>query len=236
MTCNEALLLAEFARPGATELDAAEIAALETHLAACDRCGRALRAQRAWDDRVVRAVMSVRTPAGGAARLLETLTQGRRAWWRRVTLRCIAVAAIAGGAWWAMPGPRIDVESIAESRYDRIQNADAARVWLTGCDRRFQFPPRFRPRYLLTFGLENFEGVTAPVLTFVRNGALARVVVLDERQFRNLRSLPDGAVAENSGCSVIVVRDQSAPGVVYLVEVLNGPVEPFFSEDDPTIT
>jgi len=63
MTCHDALRLLDFARPGATELDAADIAALETHLADCPACNRQARVERAWDDRIAEAMSSVPPPA-----------------------------------------------------------------------------------------------------------------------------------------------------------------------------
>ena len=63
--------------------------------------------------------------------------------------------------------------------------------------------------------------------------AEAHVVVVTPAQFRNLPALPDGRAAENSMATLLIVRDADRPGVVYIIEVLNGPIEPFYAEDDP---
>jgi len=232
MTCHEALRLLEFARPGATELDAADIAALETHLAGCTACGHFARLERVWDDQVAAAMHAVPPPAVDPAGLLQSLRSARRHWWRWLGL----TAATAGWAgvviWTAIPAPRFDAEAVAERGQIQAGNAEGAASWLRAENARFGFPPRFRPRYLIRFERQAFYGVTTPVLTFVRGGTLARVAVLNERDFRNLRSLPDGPVADSSSCSVTLVRDPDRPGVVYVIEAFNGPVEPMYDDPD----
>jgi hypothetical protein len=60
--------------------------------------------------------------------------------------------------------------------------------------------------------------------------------VLTPRQFRNLSEFEHGRVAENSVGTVLILRDDRLPGVVYLVEIINGPVERFYNEQINTVT
>jgi hypothetical protein len=236
MTCREALLLLEFVRPGATELESAEVAALDRHLAACPRCHRAARAGRAWDERVTRTFNDVHPTPGAKSRLLDVLRQRRVGWWRLAGLRFAIVTLGTVVAWSLVPGPRLAVDDVVEMAQEKINNADAARAWLATQDRTFEFPPRFRAKYLLTYDRQRFHGVTSPVLVFVRHNTLARVAVLRESQFRNLRGLEAGTVSQNSACSLVVLREPECPGVVFVAEVLNGPVESLFSDDESPIT
>lgn len=236
MTCHDALRLLEFARPGATELDAADIASLETHLADCDACGSLARAERAWDDRVADAMRTVPIPAIASARLMQTLGAVRRRWWQVLGLKAATVTWFGVVVWSGWPAPRFDADAVAERGQIQAGNAEAAAAWLGAADARFGFPPRFRPRYLIRFERQPFYGTSAPVLTFVRGGTLARVAILSERQFRNLGELKDGPIGETSSCTVTLVRDPERPGVVYVIEAFNGPVEPMYDDSEPSAT
>src|SRR4051812_16455327 len=85
--CDLARQLLAFARPGAAELDAADAAALERHLADCPACGPAARGEHAFDASLAAAMRAVPLPAGGRGRLLTGLLAARAAWWRRFWLR-----------------------------------------------------------------------------------------------------------------------------------------------------
>lgn len=236
MTCGEALRLWDFARPGATELDATDIAALETHLSECSSCQAFTRAERGFDERVVRALQAASPASSAREQLLSRLGSERRGWWwRRAAVAMGVVTSLAIG-WQLIPGPRLDVEAVANLAWDQVGNRDGAVVWLAGIDRRFQFPPRFRGNYLVAYERRSFHNVTAPILTFAHGNSLARVAVVTSGQFRNLSSLPEGRVAENSACTIVVIRDANEPAVVYVVEVLNGPIEPYLSEDEISAT
>jgi anti-sigma factor RsiW len=227
MTCRDALLLLEFARPGATELDAADIAALETHLAGCPTCGAFARSERESTDRLTRAFSITPDAAISVEQLKGQLAAHRRRWlWRRTAIAC-GVVGFAAATWWVIPGPYFDPYSVLSTSSDQVANRAAANSWLESIDRRFAFPPRFRDRLLIGFEKRNIYRTTAPVLTFALGNSVAKVTVVTERQFRNLHEFTEERVAETSLGSIHIIRDPNIPGVVYLVEVINGPIEPF---------
>src|SRR5258708_35768374 len=84
MDCKTALLLHEYGRPRHPELDTAEVAALEQHLAECPDCTRLVRAERAADDRLGPAVLAVPIPPALRDRLVARLEIERRAGWRPI--------------------------------------------------------------------------------------------------------------------------------------------------------
>ena len=235
MDCELARQLLVFARPGATELDAADVAALESHLADCDACRMVSRNERSWDDRLAHAMRTVAIPTDGRARLDRRLRGEQWSWRWGVTGMAFGIVLLAGGIWWGIPGPRFDAETVAADAYDQVGNRDGVEVWLLNQDSHFGFPPRMDAKYLVACERRDFHGVKAPVLTFVRQNAMARVAVLSARQFRNASGLPTGRLAENSVCTVLIVRDPDWADVVYVVEVINGPVELFYNEIDATV-
>lgn len=233
MNCDVAHRLIDFARPGATELDAAEITALETHLAGCPDCAAQVRTEHRGDSLVARRMQDVAPLPGARDRLMQRLAAARATWWRRCALKSALAVSVLVAGYVAFPATRLDPEQIVADAREQMGNQAAAEQWLNSYDRHFHFPPRFNPRFLVGFEHREYHGVTAPVLTFVRDGALARVVVLTPNQFRNLSKLESGRVAEESSASLMMIRDAEFPGVVYLVELRNGPVEPFYQADSP---
>jgi hypothetical protein len=135
-----------------------------------------------------------------------------------------------------IPASKLDADSIASDAYDQVGNGDGVEEWLAQQNRHFAFPPRMNARYLIGSERRDFHGVKAPVLTFVRHNAMARVAVLSANQFRNLSKLPDGTAASNSVCTILIVRVPNSPDVVYVVEVINGRVEDFYNEVESTVT
>jgi len=236
MDCNAARQLLDFARPGITELDASDIAELEMHLADCESCAQFARAERRSDDLLASAMQDVVMPPGARGRLLARADQARSTWWRkRLAVATVAIASVGAG-WWLYPAPRLDADTIASIALERFGNQSAAEEWLAQQNRHFGFPPRFKAKYLVGFETRDYHGVTAPVLTFVKRNSLARVVVLAEKQFRELPGVADGSLAENSVATILVIHDPVSAGVVYLVEVLNGPIDPFYVDEEPAIT
>ncbi|MFL5330985.1 MAG: anti-sigma factor family protein [Gemmataceae bacterium] len=236
MKCNEIRRLLEFARPGVTELEAVDIVAIERHLADCASCATFTRADRAIDDEIAQTMQAVELPPGARGRLLERATDARRSWRRKRVTVVFAAACVLGFGWWLYPAPKLDTDAIANVAWERFNNQIAAEEWLAQQNRNFGFPPRFKAKYLIGYETRDFHGVSAPVLTFVKRNSLARVVVLAENQFRNLSGLPDGPVADNSAMTLLVIHDPTTSGVVYWVEVLNGPVDPFYVDEEPSVT
>ncbi len=236
MDCELARQLLIFARPGATELDAADVAALETHIADCPDCLTRSRKDRAWDDRLASAMQAVAVPHDGRARLDRRLVRERSGWRTRTSAKVGAVFAVAAAVWCIIPSPQLNVDKISADAYDLVGNRDGVEEWLRKKDSRFRFPPRMNAKYLVGCERRAFHGVKAPVLTFVRQNAIATVAVVYEGQVKDLSELQDGRVAENSVCTVLIVRDPEFPEVVYVIEIIIGPVELFYNEGEATAT
>jgi hypothetical protein len=236
MNCRDALLLLEFARPGATELEGADIAALETHLADCRPCSTFARHEREWTDRIVTAINPIPDPSRGKADVLNRIHQKRRGWQKQIALIC-AIVVIAGSTLWGLiPGPNLYPEIILTDCLIQFGNLDQCKDWLNAQNSLFQFPPGFQAQYLISFERRAIHGTRAPVLTFVRGDSRAQVTVLTSNQFRNLPKLEHGRAGENSVGTILIIRDINVPGVVYLVEIVNGPVERFYNEPVNTVT
>src|SRR4051812_10413886 len=108
MNCDVARQLFDFARPGATELDAAEIAALETHLADCPACAALARGEHRRDEAVARRMQDLSPLPGARDRLTQRLVAARTAWWRGFALRGMIGAAVLATGYVAFPAPRLD--------------------------------------------------------------------------------------------------------------------------------
>lgn len=236
MNCRDALLLLEFARPGATELEAADIVALETHLADCRACSSFAKLERDFADQITTELGKVPNPQRGPSYLLRKLNNRHRSWSYQSALT-ITIFVFAGlSIWGALPRPKLDPDSILENAQIQIANRQNANSWLVAQDSRFEFPPRFRPQFLVNYERRSIHGTAAPVLTFVRGDSLARVTVLTANQFRNLSEFADGQVAENSVGTLTILRHPGQPEVVYLVEVFNGPLNGFLESESSPIT
>src|SRR5215211_1502430 len=93
MDCKTARLLLAFARPCATELDAAGVQALEAHLADCHECGPLARLENRLDEHLGQAVRDVPLPPGLRTRLLAGLRPDP--WHQRRWVRAAAGLAAA---------------------------------------------------------------------------------------------------------------------------------------------
>src|SRR5947209_691841 len=128
MDCKTARLLLEFVRPQADEMDAAELAAFDEHLAACPDCDALVRAERGVDHAFARAMQAVEVPAGLRNRLLFRLERERGdvylRWFGHVG-RVAAAAAVVLLATWAVYAwrqshlPEVDVNLAWEDAHNR---------------------------------------------------------------------------------------------------------------------
>ena len=73
------MLNAFFGRQG-SELAPEDAADLNAHIAGCSACAAAVRFERAFDDRIGKAMLAVAIPAGLKARLLDSVSAQRGAW------------------------------------------------------------------------------------------------------------------------------------------------------------
>ena len=79
MDCDLVRRLLPFARPGGTDLDAADRAALDRHLGTCGGCAAAVAAEASFDAGLTWAMHAVPIPDGFPARLHTRLLAARAA-------------------------------------------------------------------------------------------------------------------------------------------------------------
>lgn len=237
MNCKSARRLLEFARPGVPELDAADLATLEGHLAECSACNGLYQAERRADERLAAALQSVPVPAAAPARMLARLKTDRLAWWRTRLLGTAAAALglILGismmGRFWGRPV--FDPLAVAQSTYEQsgqFRSADESRqiadAWLHGIDRRLSAPAEWNYRFLAFVGRSDFEGLTSvPTLVLTRGDAVARLYVVRESAFRNLDEI--NAAVEEGGSVVAVRRYPELPGWAVIAVVTGGTLDSF---------
>src|SRR5438067_12562390 len=94
------MLATFFGRQG-SELAPEDAAALDTHLSGCPACAEAVRFERAYDDRVAKAMLAVPVPVNLRAKLLDGIAAERGAWYRK---KFYAVAGLAASVLLAIGG------------------------------------------------------------------------------------------------------------------------------------
>jgi predicted anti-sigma-YlaC factor YlaD len=217
MDCRTARHLLEFTRPGGADLDRADQADLERHLADCPDCDGLARAERRADDHLGRAVRDVPVPHGLRERLLRRLAEEREAWYRRWLARGLRTAAAAAAvvliAWFALTSwrkhhlPRYDEATLASAVLEQHSvappNRDDAEAFFRDKGFLTAAPAEFDYRYLFGYHIQDDFRIggdsrrhRVPCLEFVRidegrqTAQLARVYVLLGDRF-NLRGLPE---------------------------------------------
>jgi hypothetical protein len=204
MDCNTARLLLEFAAPvKAAELEPTDAGALDAHLAACADCAASARAQRKFDDEVGKAVRRVEVPD----RLRDLLHQRlnadavhhRRRWLRRLLVGVGTAAGVLlvlglGFAYWRQQSrPEVHPEQVYNDLRERqVQTPDPedldSAYRLLGVET--VVPRGLKYKYLLSHGLEEFQGRMVPALIFRDGDRFARVLILSDREF-NFQDLHD---------------------------------------------
>jgi hypothetical protein len=231
MDCKTARLLFDFVRPGTAEMDAAEVAAFEQHLAACPECDALARAERGVDLAIAKAMQAVEVPAGLRNRLLTRLERERGdvylRWFGhtgRVAAAAAAVVLVCWGvyAWRQSHLPSVDMDRAWDEAHNRmvapLGGDDLAEHFRKlGYDGRF--PRNLNYSMLAYYGMAEFQGRAVPQLIFLtpQGGARAEVLVLSPKQF-NLTDLPKGYVSPDGyPCKVALWSDDRA-GCAEVVE------------------
>jgi hypothetical protein len=135
MDCMTARMLLDFARPQAGDLEPADAAALEQHLAGCSTCQAHAAAVRQFDHQVGAALRSVDPPADLKERLLQRLEADRRRRWRpirRWSAAAAAAAVLLGSLWYFL-----DFRSV-------VDPAQVCQNWLEGRPTRLAVEASFR--------------------------------------------------------------------------------------------
>jgi hypothetical protein len=131
---------------------------------------------------------------------------------------------------------------VAQNAYERSgmsrsneEARDSATAWLRQFDSRLYAPAEFDYKLLAFVTTSDFEGLTSrPTLVFARGSATARVYVLRENAFKNLRALADQAV-EVGGCTVTARRYPDLDGWVFLVVTSGAPLDVFLRPVDTPV-
>ena len=241
MDCNTArMLLTFFGRQGA-ELAPEDAADLDAHLTACPKCAAAVRFERAFDDRVGKAMLAVPVPTHLKARLVDGIATQTGAWYRQkfYALAGLAAAVLVavGGvvAWQIQTAPELTVGAIVDREDARGRDrAGFVDEYLSQYGLAFRPERPFDLNQLAFVGTGDLNGKEVPVL-YLLNGprnAHAKVYVVKDTVF-NWKNLPEDAASQPGGVfghQVALVRDRERSDVAYVV-VFTGPgLELFLQE------
>jgi hypothetical protein len=238
--CSTARLLATFfGRPG-SELAPEDAAALDAHLATCPRCAGLVKFERAFDDRVAKAMVAVPIPSGLKGRLLDGVAAQRGAWYREKAYALVGLAACVlltvGGvvAWQVATAPVLTRESLVAQADEEVQNPTkrvAAVLGREGLDFAPEKP--FNLNQLAAVGRKPLQGRQVPFLLLLNGAknAQATVYVVRKADLDWTKLPQDGSsVPSVYGFQVAVIRDARRSDVAYVV-VFTGAGLELFLED-----
>lgn len=244
MDCNTArMLITFFGRQGA-ELAPEDAADLDAHLSACPGCAEAVRFERAFDDRVGKAMLAVPVPTNLKAKLLDGVAADRGAWYRQkfyaVAGLAAAVVVVVGGivAWQIAQAPTLTADGIIAQEDARAQ--DRARFvdqFLGRHGLAFRPERPFDLNQLELVGTSDLNGKQVPVLYFMNGpkNARAKVYVVRDMDFK-WKDLPQDGSSQPGGQfghQVVLVRDRSRSDVGYVVVFTGAGLELFLEERSP---
>jgi len=239
--CNTARMLSTFFGRQGAELAPEDAAALDAHLTGCSKCGDMVKFERAFDDRVAKAMLAVPVPTSLKGRLLDSVSAQRGSWYRQKFYALAALAAgiiaVVGGvvAWQVGTAPDLTLSEIVADEDNKARDPTTAEIANLLGRRGIEFNPerRFDLNQLAGAGLRDFHGREVPCLIFVNasKNAQAKVYVVRDRDF-NWKNLPqDGSsVPSVYGFQVAVLRDTRRSDVGYIV-VFTGAGLELFLED-----
>ncbi len=228
MDCNTARMLTTFFGRQGTELAPEDAADLSTHLAGCAGCASAVRYERAFDDRIARAMLDVPIPSGLKGKLLDGVSAQRGGWYRKkaygiaglATAACLLVGGIYAGR--ILTAPKLEATELiayAEERADFPQdNIDS---YLSSKGVKYNPERRFDLNQLYDIGTSKLmrDGPQVPVLYFknIRKNVDAKVYIVRDSDF-NWKKLPrDGASIPGKSLGLAVIEDARRGDVGYVV-------------------
>jgi len=242
--CNTARMLVTFFGRQGSELAPEDAADMNAHVAGCPACAAAVRFERAFDDRVGKAMLAVPVPANLQTRLLDGIAAQRGSWYRQkfYALAGLATAVVltVGGvlAWQIQRAPELTVVEIVNQEDARAENrARFVDDFLGRHGLAFRPERPFDLNQLELVGTSDLNGKEVPVLYFVNvpKNARAKVYVVRDTDF-NWKNLPQDGSSQPGGLfghQVALVRDRSRNDVGYVV-VFSGPgLELFLEERSP---
>jgi hypothetical protein len=182
-------------------------------------------------------------PSDSQARLLQRLSSSRRAWWRHRligTAACLLATVLAVTAAYHFLGrPDFDPAALAFETYERAgqwRSPEEARgivdAWLRDIDNRLSAPPEWNYKLLAVLQHSDLQGLkSAPTMILSRGDATARIYVVRETAFRNLKAFEQPL--EQGGCTVAVRRYPAMPGWAFIVVTGGGPIDLFLRPNPP---
>ena len=181
MDCNTARMLATFfGRRGASW--PRRTPPLSTrHLAACPKCAAAVHAERAFDDRVAKAMLAVPVPAGLKTKLFDGVAAQKGGWYRQKAYAVVGLAAsvllAVGGviAWQIHSAPELNWSEIVRD-HDQQEQDRAGNVRRFLASEGIQFHPE-QPldlNQVESSGMGELKGKKVPVLYLVNGAKNAR--------------------------------------------------------------
>jgi hypothetical protein len=237
MDCKTARLLLAFARPQAGEIQEADAADLERHMANCPACAEAARFDRLLDQQLGRAVRAVEVPAGMQTAILSRLEKHAKTWQRWVKragqIAAAAVLLLAAGllCWHILHRPPLDLVKVHEEHNSLAQSERPSPASLQAYYRKLGFavqpPDNFNYNLVIAFGVANLQGQQVPRLVFLRRGGPrgeddpnhALVYLVSNRQF-DLKALAESPELESGQYKVTVYHQ--AGELQSIVVVHNG--------------
>lgn len=235
MDCNTARMLLDFARPHAPELDAAENALLEHHLAGCADCRELTQRERRFDEAVGKAMRAVEVPERLCSHLLNKLEAERndyyRGWYGFAFRVAAAALVLILGAWaiffWHEHRlPEVNVVAVWDEANQAAfspRTADQVEQHFRNLKASIVAPPGLNYLYLIDMQATEFQGENnVPLLTFLRNDeelgihGYARVRILSKEKFK-LNNLPREDFADSAYPFKLQVRYQDGDPCAYLI-------------------
>lgn len=203
MDCKTARYLLDFARPQGNDLDAADRAALNAHLAICSECDSLARAERQLDEHIGKAIRDVPVPAGLKDRLLTRLRRQRDEWWMEGLKRTARYAAVAAALVLIVWGVFLyKINNPPTLSADKLENELLGTFVLSPPSHddaqkalKVSLPTEFDYRYLAEYGFATLQEREVPYLRFIRwtpqntVAQYAVVYLLTDKKF-NLSDLP----------------------------------------------
>jgi Putative zinc-finger len=239
--CNTARMLVTFFGRQGSELAPEDAAELDTHLAACPACAADVRFERAFDDRVAKAMLAVPIPPNLKAKLLDGVAVQRGAWYRQKFYVLAGMAATVllsiGGwvAWEIQRAPELTVNAIVLQEDARGQDQTAFVDRYLG-EKGLSFRPErpFAMSQLEFVGMGDLNGKEVPVLYFFNGpkNARAKVYMVRDTDFK-WKDLPQDGSSQPGGMfghQVALVRDRNRSDIGYVVVYTGAGLELFLED------
>lgn len=232
MDCRTAQMLAAFTGPGKTELDADQLAALDLHLRHCPQCAKVIYRERAFDQKMTRAIRSITIPSGLKAAILAKVTPNP-VWYRRRSwqVSLATAAAILIGFWFIIAGNRattLDLQSVVETQL-QPSTKELALKWLE--QQGIEFSPELPLNLdlLATYGKRDFLGREVPSLFLLHpdKQASALIFVVRSRQF-DWSEIPK--IFSGSGMQIERLDDLNHPGDLSYIVFYTENLAPFLTQ------